>query len=101
MVVAVLLTAARGGVLFPAYDINPEPYGKGLTLNISENDNSLRLDLAIEVADYFRLSKKEALFIIKEVEQAVSQWKAIATSLQIQREEQEQIAAAFSKSKQG
>jgi len=91
------LLTPKGWVLSPAYDVNPEPHGKGLTLNISENDNSLSLDLAIEVADHFRLSKKEASSIIEEVEQAVGRWKATATSLQISREEQESMAAAFIK----
>ncbi|MEO7444239.1 MAG: HipA domain-containing protein [Ferruginibacter sp.] len=89
------LLTPKGWVLSPAYDVNPEPYGKGLTLNISENDNALSLDLAIEVARYFRLSKTEALRIITEVEQSVLEWKAIASALKIPGAEQELMAAAF------
>lgn len=36
-----------------AYDLNPAPTGAGLSLNISETDNSLSFDLALEVAPYF------------------------------------------------
>lgn len=34
----------KGWQLSPAYDINPDENGTGLTLNISENDNSLDFD---------------------------------------------------------
>jgi serine/threonine-protein kinase HipA len=89
------LLTPKGWVLSPAYDVNPEPYQKGLTLNISENDNTLSLDIAMEVADYFRLSKIEASLIIEEVQRVVSQWKTVAASFQIPREEQESMAAVF------
>ncbi len=89
------LLTSKGWILSPAYDVNPEPYGRGLTLNISENDNALSLELAIQVAQYFRLNKPEALSIISKVQQAVAQWKPIAASYQIAREEQELMARAF------
>ena len=44
-----------GWVLSPAYDLNPDPDGTGLSLNISETDNALSFDLALEVAPFFRL----------------------------------------------
>ncbi len=89
------LLTTKGWILAPAYDVNPEPYGKRLTLNISESDNALSLDLAREVAEYFRLNKKEALSIIEEVVQVTGQWESVATALQISREEQQYMAAAF------
>src|SRR4249919_1840838 len=49
-----------GWILSPAYDINPNEYGRGLSLNISEKDNSLDLDLALSVAPYFRVTKQKA-----------------------------------------
>ena len=36
----------QGWLLSPAYDINPVELGTGLKLNISDNDNSLDIDLA-------------------------------------------------------
>lgn len=89
------LLSPKGWILSPAYDVNPEPYSKGLTLNISESNNALSLNLAREVAPYFRLNKGESETIIDEVVQAVSHWKSVATSLQISREEQKSMAAAF------
>jgi serine/threonine-protein kinase HipA len=50
------LLTNNGWRLSPAYDINPVYYGTGLTLNVSETDNSLDFELAREVAKYFRLS---------------------------------------------
>jgi len=89
------LLTDRGWILSPAYDVNPEPLNKGLTLNVSETDNSLNLDLAREVAESFRLNEEEAEAIISEVTNAVSQWRDIANSLQISREEQEAMSTAF------
>lgn len=39
------LLTPQGWRLSPAYDMNPDEYGIGLKLNISENDNSLDFDL--------------------------------------------------------
>ena len=56
----------RGWKLSPAYDINPNEYGTGLSLNITENDNALEVDLALQVAEYFRVAPKQATAIIKK-----------------------------------
>ena len=61
-----------GWILSPAYDSNPAETGIGLKLNISEHDNSLDLELALQVSEYFRLSDKQAKEIIIEVKRAVS-----------------------------
>lgn len=84
-----------GWVLSPAYDINPNPNGGGLKLNISDDDNSVDLDLALEVAEYFRVNEKRANEIIKEVIEAVSNWKVVAKKYGISRVEQEIKAIAF------
>ncbi|GHV44257.1 toxin HipA [Bacteroidia bacterium] len=87
---------ARGGwTLSPAYDINPNPRDNGLKLNISETDNSLDLDLAKEVAPYFRLNAEKANKIIETVKNAVKNWQKTATKYQISREEQEYMRTAF------
>jgi serine/threonine-protein kinase HipA len=88
-----------GWVLSPAYDINPNETGTGLSLNISENDNALSLELAMEVHDYFRLSKQRAGAIIEEVRQAVSNWRVCAKGLGISNTEQEEKARAFQRAK--
>lgn len=69
--------------------------GTGLKLNINENDNSLSLDLAVEVCQYFRLKEKRAKEIIKEVKNAVGNWREIASKYKISNSEQELKSRAF------
>lgn len=87
----------RGWILSPAYDINPVETGTGLKLNISDTDNALHLDLAIEVCDFFRISKKRADEIIVEVKTTVQDWRNVATKYGISNTEQELKSMAFSR----
>jgi serine/threonine-protein kinase HipA len=89
------LLTDSGWVLSPIYDVNPFPEGVGLTLNISEDDNSLNLDLAMSVIEYFRVKEDEAKAIIARVQASVSNWKKIAEYLKIPRAEQGRMEAAF------
>ncbi|MCY4562389.1 MAG: HipA domain-containing protein [Flavobacteriaceae bacterium] len=89
------LLTDEGWVLSPAYDINPNETGTGLKLNISDEDNSLDLDLAMEVSEYFRLTEKKAMLIIKEVLGAVSKWNEVAIKYGISRVERELKSLAF------
>ena len=89
------LLTAYGWRLSPAYDLNPVPYGRGLTLNISETDNALDLQLALEVAPFFRLVPPQAELVMAKVVSAVRGWRAVAARYQISREEQEFMANAF------
>lgn len=92
------ILSEKGWLLSPAYDINPNETGTGLKLNISESDNSLDLDLAMEVHEYFRLTKEQAEQIINEVKKAVQSWRTIASKHGISKSEQELKSLAFSKS---
>ena len=89
------LLVENGWKLSPLYDVNPFAEGLGLTLNISEDDNSLNLDLAMSVIDYFRLKEKEAKAIMNRVQQSVSNWRKIAGEIKISRAEQNRMKAAF------
>jgi serine/threonine-protein kinase HipA len=89
------LLTNSGWVLSPAYDINPIETGTGLKLNISESDNSLNFDLAMDVHEYFRLSEDRAHLIIQEVRQSVQAWNSIATRIGISKSEQEIKSRAF------
>lgn len=84
-----------GWILSPAFDINPVAHGDGLKLNISEFDNSQDLELAKEVAAYFRINSKKADAIIQEVVCTVKHWRHVATSLGISVKEQNDMAQAF------
>ncbi len=85
----------KGWVLSPAYDVNPSIDKDGLALNIDMDNNALDLDLVKSVGEYFRLNNEQMDSIIKEVLDAVSQWKKIANKLGISRAEQELMASAF------
>lgn len=85
----------KGWLLSPAYDVNPNERGTGLKLNISENDNSLELDLAMEVIEYFRLSEKKALKIISLIKKTVANWREVTKKYKIQKMEQEAMRTAF------
>ncbi|GHT50509.1 toxin HipA [Bacteroidia bacterium] len=91
------LLTKTGWRLSPAYDINPNPKGTGLKLNISAHDNSLNLDLAAEVAPFFRLTNETAAKIIQDTGKIVSQWKQIAAKYKISRDEQDRMSFAFRK----
>jgi len=85
----------HGITLSPAYDINPNPKGYGLNLNIDENDNRLHTEIARSVAPLFRLSDSKATGIIREMKQVISGWKTKAESLKISRKEIDLMASAF------
>jgi serine/threonine-protein kinase HipA len=89
------LLTPQGWHLAPAFDLNPIRYGQGLKLNISETDNALDLDLAREVAPYFRLTAAQAEGVLAQVVAAVRQWPAVASRYQLSRTEQELLAGAF------
>ncbi|MEX0685485.1 MAG: HipA domain-containing protein [Balneolales bacterium] len=85
----------NGIILSPAYDINPNPKGYGLNLNIDENDNRLDTEIAGNVAPLFRLSNSKASMIIDEMKEVVSSWRTEAKKLKITRQEMEFMATAF------
>lgn len=84
-----------GWLLSPAFDINPVTPANGLHLNISDNDNSLNYELAMEVIDFFRLSEESAVQIKREILASVCNWKAIAMKAGLGRAERQVMAPAF------
>jgi serine/threonine-protein kinase HipA len=86
---------AQGWSLSPAYDLNPNPDGTGLTLNISESDNALDFELVMDVSRHFRVPSKEAKQILADMGRIVRNWNEVARSLGIARREQEAMASAF------
>ena len=89
------LLTEGGWVLSPAYDINPVETGTGLSLNISEKDNSLNLDLAKEVAPYFRVSDKRAGEIVDAITKSVGGWSKAAEKIGISKSDREIMSKAF------
>lgn len=75
--------------------MNAVSAGTGLTLNISENDNSLSLELALEVAQHFRIKPKEALEMINDMKKSILSWRKIASKYKLSNREQDAMAEAF------
>jgi serine/threonine-protein kinase HipA len=84
-----------GWRLSPAYDLNPVTPSNGLHLNITDDDNSLNYDLAMQIIDFFQLKESEAERIKNEVLESVSQWELVANGIGISRSEQELMSSAF------
>lgn len=89
------LLSQEGWKLSPAYDLNPDTRGGGLSLNISEHLNSLDYDLALSVADYFRVKHERAKSIVQEVKVVTGQWRKFATDAGMLKSEQERMSVAF------
>ena len=85
----------RGWRLSPAYDINPNEMGNGLTLNISENSNELDISLALETAHLYQLKREQADRILKEMHREISNWRVLAKKFGIRNGEIEQLKPAF------
>ena len=90
-----ILVPGKGWRLSEAYDMNPVHDAHSMTLNVSQADNALDLDLARSVAHYFRIRTREADETIASFRAVVAQWPKIAGRLQILRREQERFASAF------
>ncbi len=84
-----------GWALAPAYDMNPDPHGAGLKLNISETDNAQDIDLALSVASVFRVKQKRAREVVSEVTAAVQEWRAVAMSHGLPNTVQDRMRRAF------
>lgn len=90
-----ILMPGKGWRLSGAFDMNPVPGSFGLTLNVSEHDNSLDLDLVRSVAPFFRVPAKAADEIIERSQAVVKQWRKIAARLALSARACDQMAPAF------
>lgn len=91
------LLAETGWRLAPLFDVNPVPFGDRLSLNVSEYDNAIDLDLALEVAEYFGLSQKTAEQAAEKLCQTVREnWEKIASHYGLSRGAIEYMRPAFS-----
>lgn len=89
----------RGGwVLSPAYDLNPVPVdlkARVLSTNISLDEATCDLGLALSVAEYFGLKQTQAKAIVREVAGAVRTWAEVAELNGARPAEIRRMASAF------
>lgn len=93
-----LWTGATGWRLSPAYDLNPVPIdvkAHVLSTNISLDEATCSIDLALENAGYFGLSQTDAKDIVRSVAAATSRWKSTAVSVRIKAAEIDRMDTAF------
>jgi serine/threonine-protein kinase HipA len=89
------ILTTNGWQLSPAYDMNPNEMGNGLTLNITENSNEQDISLTLETAKHYKLKNEEAERILKDMKGKISNWRLIAKKTGISSSEIEQTKRAF------
>ena len=85
----------QGWRLSPAYDMNPNEMGNGLTLNISENSNAQDISVVMYTANYYQVKVDTANKILQEMLQEIPNWRAIAKKFGISNSEIELTKRAF------
>lgn len=90
------ILSEQGWKLAPLFDVNPNPFGKELSLNITENNNLKRLSLAMDTAKYYNLSfekaKSNAIHIATIVK---DNWRKLAKVNGCSNVEIERMKSAF------
>jgi serine/threonine-protein kinase HipA len=92
-----LRLSGEGWSLSPAFDLNPNPRPEGTELStaIDWDDPTASIDLAIEVASYFRLTDKRAREIVGEIRDSTDRWPGVARRAGLPRTEIDAMAPAF------
>jgi serine/threonine-protein kinase HipA len=93
-----LWTGREGWTLSPVYDLNPTPTDvrpRILTTNISLDEATCDLDLALASAELFGLGLEEAKAISKDVANVISTWREVATAAGAPKREIHRMASAF------
>ena len=86
----------NGWRLSPLYDVNPVSNGEYLSLNVTENDSRIDLNLAIETAKYYCVSNQRARKYIDDAMGIVNEnWHKIAKQYGISRSSIEDMKTAF------
>ena len=87
----------KGWILSPLYDVNPVPYGDELSLNVDEDDNSISIDLVVQTAVRFGISKSDAETQAEDILKIVrDNWEKTAAGYGLTRRQIEEMRPAFS-----
>jgi serine/threonine-protein kinase HipA len=86
-----------GWKLSPLYDVNPVPYGDTLSLNVSKDDNSIDIDLALETASFYDIASSDAKEMAHEILSIIrDNWERVAKENGLGREAVLRMKPAFS-----
>lgn len=91
------LLTPRGWTLSPAYDMNPT-LNEYQALLINSTTNRADLQLLLDSAEMYMISRDEAGRIVDEVKAGVKQWKSTATRLGIAKREMDAFEQVFKRS---
>jgi len=93
-----LYSGTSGWVLSPAYDLNPTPTDlkqRILSTNISLDEGTCSIELALSQAELFGLKLSESREIVSQVGKAVKTWRNVATKVGVSKAEQDRMSSAF------
>lgn len=86
----------KGWKLSPLFDVNPNPDGDFLSLNVTDNDNSKNIELALETAEYYCFSADKAKSESEKMAETIAKnWRTLALQNKIEHKEIELMARAF------
>ena len=87
----------KGWILSPLYDVNPVPYGDELSLNVDEEDNRISIDLAVQTAVRFGISKSDAEDYVEDILKIIrDNWEKTAVGYGLTPRQIEEMRPAFS-----
>ncbi|GAB3816912.1 HipA domain-containing protein [Kribbella italica] len=91
------LRADNAWTLSPAFDLNPDPSPgtKFLATAVNEDETEASIDLALEVAELFRLEPSEALKIVADVGRTTAQWAEVAARRGQSKKQIDEMTPAF------
>ena len=89
------LRTRLGWRLAPAFDMNPNLDKHEHALTLDGTSSEPNLDVALETAELYRLTRKAAERVIGEVRAAVGQWRAVAKAVGLSRTEVARMEGAF------
>lgn len=89
------LLGSEGWHLAPAYDVNPNPAGRSLSLNIDEASGALSFRLVVEQAAFFGLPRSKAERMVGEVSRLLKSWETRARRLRLSAADCASVAPAF------
>lgn len=90
------LLSREGWRLSPLYDVNPSPFGDSLALNVSDTDNSISIELALEISEYFGFSLAQARQEVEEMIKTIGDnWRRIAEQYKLSHSSIEYMQPAF------
>lgn len=93
------LLADNGWRLSPLYDVNPDPGGEMLSLNVSEESNLIDIGLAVETSHYYGIPADTAKTLAAEICRTVNlNWERLAKKYGISRGNIELMRPAFTAS---